>query len=90
MSTPRAISTALLFLGLQGCAAPLAAVLMDHELRRECPLHAYYDSFHRLERTSCATDEQWAAAVAREQHDEDVEDRVDCLRSGKCSLASAE
>ena len=82
----RSILAALLALSASACAAPLAAVIAHDELLRICPLPAAYNAFHELERTRCASDAQWATALAEEAHEQAVEDRVDCLRSGACPL----
>lgn len=43
---------------LPGCGAFIASRM----LVEACPTPAYYDSFHNLQRTYCASDKQWAKA----------------------------
>ena len=46
-----------------GCGAVIASRM----LVEACPTPAFYDSFHNLQRTYCASDAQWAQAVLAEQ-----------------------
>jgi hypothetical protein len=48
---------------LPGCGAFIASRM----LVEACPTPAFYDSFHNLQRTYCASDAQWAKAVSEER-----------------------